>query len=61
MLKESHVAIEKELKAQSVVLLQNVEEATQQRAESCALRSVCVCLCSTAVDRHFCMSWLCLK
>uniref|UniRef100_A0A8C2DM88 Centrosomal protein 135 n=1 Tax=Cyprinus carpio TaxID=7962 RepID=A0A8C2DM88_CYPCA len=38
VLKESHVAIEKELKAQSVVLLQNVEEATQQRAESCALR-----------------------
>lgn len=55
MLKESHVAIEKELKAQSVVLLQNVEEATQQRAESCALRSVCVCLCSTTVDGHFCL------
>uniref|UniRef100_A0A672RF64 Centrosomal protein of 135 kDa n=1 Tax=Sinocyclocheilus grahami TaxID=75366 RepID=A0A672RF64_SINGR len=41
VLKESHVAVEKELKAQSAVLLQNVEEATQQRAESCALRSVC--------------------
>ncbi|XP_016094131.1 centrosomal protein of 135 kDa [Sinocyclocheilus grahami] len=38
VLKESHVAVEKELKAQSAVLLQNVEEATQQRAESCALR-----------------------
>ncbi|XP_058612187.1 centrosomal protein of 135 kDa isoform X2 [Onychostoma macrolepis] len=38
VLKESHVAVEKELKARSAVLLQNVEEATQQRAESCALR-----------------------
>uniref|UniRef100_A0A673GJ44 Centrosomal protein 135 n=1 Tax=Sinocyclocheilus rhinocerous TaxID=307959 RepID=A0A673GJ44_9TELE len=38
VLKESHVAVEKELKAQSAVLLQNVEEAIQQRAESCALR-----------------------
>lgn len=50
MLKESHVAVEKELKTRSAVLLQNVEEATQQRAESSALRSVHVCLCSTAVD-----------
>uniref|UniRef100_A0A8C2K8Z3 Centrosomal protein 135 n=1 Tax=Cyprinus carpio TaxID=7962 RepID=A0A8C2K8Z3_CYPCA len=40
VLKESRVAVEKELKAQSAALLQNVEEATQQRAESCALRSV---------------------
>uniref|UniRef100_A0A9J8BN63 Centrosomal protein 135 n=1 Tax=Cyprinus carpio carpio TaxID=630221 RepID=A0A9J8BN63_CYPCA len=40
VLKESRVAAEKELKAQSAALLQNVEEATQQRAESCALRSV---------------------
>ncbi len=61
MLKESHVAVEKELKAQSAVLLQNVEEATQQRAESCALRSVCVCFCSTALDRHVFLSWLCLN
>uniref|UniRef100_A0A9J7ZEZ9 Centrosomal protein 135 n=1 Tax=Cyprinus carpio carpio TaxID=630221 RepID=A0A9J7ZEZ9_CYPCA len=38
VLKESRVAAEKELKAQSAALLQNVEEATQQRAESCALR-----------------------
>ncbi|XP_043076342.1 centrosomal protein of 135 kDa isoform X2 [Puntigrus tetrazona] len=38
VLKESHVAVEKELKAQSAVLLQKVEEATQQRAENCALR-----------------------
>uniref|UniRef100_A0A8C1L9L7 Centrosomal protein 135 n=1 Tax=Cyprinus carpio TaxID=7962 RepID=A0A8C1L9L7_CYPCA len=38
VLKESRVAVEKELKAQSAALLQNVEEATQQRAESCALR-----------------------
>ncbi|RXN24285.1 centrosomal protein of 135 kDa [Labeo rohita] len=38
VLKESHVAVEKELKTRSAVLLQNVEEATQQRAESSALR-----------------------
>lgn len=38
VLKESRVVVEKELKAQSAVLLQNVEEATQQRVESSALR-----------------------
>ncbi|KAL1253641.1 hypothetical protein QQF64_015870 [Cirrhinus molitorella] len=38
VLKESHVAVERELKARSAVLLQNVEDATQQRAESSALR-----------------------
>ncbi|XP_051581184.1 centrosomal protein of 135 kDa [Myxocyprinus asiaticus] len=38
VLKENRVAVEKELKAQSAVLVQNVEETTQQRAECSALR-----------------------
>lgn len=42
MLKESRDAVERELKAQSTVMVQNIEEAAQQRAESNALRYVCV-------------------
>ncbi|XP_051731471.1 centrosomal protein of 135 kDa isoform X3 [Ctenopharyngodon idella] len=38
VLKESRVAVEKELKSQSAVLVQNVEEATQHRVEIGALR-----------------------
>ncbi|KAG1964388.1 centrosomal protein of 135 kDa isoform X2 [Pimephales promelas] len=38
VLKECRVAVEKELKTQSAVLVQNVEEATQHRVESSALR-----------------------
>lgn len=56
MLKESRVAVEKELKSQSAVLVQNVEEATQHRVEIGALRSVC--LCTITVDGHLCLSCL---
>lgn len=59
MLKESRVAVEKELKSQSAVLVQNVEEATQHRVEIGALRSVC--LCTITVDRHLYLSYLCLN
>ncbi|XP_077075876.1 centrosomal protein of 135 kDa isoform X2 [Siphateles boraxobius] len=38
VLKECRVAVEKELKTQSAVLVQNVEEATHHRVESSALR-----------------------
>ncbi|XP_067272949.1 centrosomal protein of 135 kDa isoform X2 [Pseudorasbora parva] len=38
VLKESRVSVERELKTQSAVLVQNVEEATHHRVESCALR-----------------------
>lgn len=38
VLKESRVAVERELKTQSSVLVQNVEEATHHRVESCVLR-----------------------
>ncbi|XP_065113114.1 centrosomal protein of 135 kDa isoform X3 [Paramisgurnus dabryanus] len=38
VLKESRDAVERELKAQSTVMVQNIEEAAQQRAESSALR-----------------------
>lgn len=60
MLKESRVAVEKELKSHSAVLVQNVEEATQHRVEIGALRSVCV-LCTTTLDGHLCLSCLCLN
>lgn len=59
MLKESRVAVEKELKSQSAVLVQNVEEATQHRVEIGALRSVR--LCTIIVDGHLCLSYLCLN
>ncbi|XP_056620365.1 centrosomal protein of 135 kDa isoform X2 [Triplophysa dalaica] len=36
--KENRAAFEKELQARSTVMVQNAEEAVQQRAESCALR-----------------------
>ncbi|CAM4693182.1 unnamed protein product [Leuciscus chuanchicus] len=38
VLKECRVAVEKELKTQSAVMVQNVEEATHHRVESSALR-----------------------
>lgn len=38
MLKENRVAVEKELQARSTVMVQNAEEAIQQRVESSALR-----------------------
>ncbi|KAI7799400.1 centrosomal protein of 135 kDa isoform X1 [Triplophysa rosa] len=38
VLKESRAAVEKELQARSTIMVQNAEEAVQQRAESCALR-----------------------
>lgn len=52
MLKESRAAVENELHARSTIMVQNAEEAVQQRAESSALRyclyttrtiSICAC------------------
>lgn len=40
LLKEGKEAVEEELKARSTVMVQNAEEAVQQRAESNALRFV---------------------
>ncbi|KAA0708654.1 Centrosomal protein of 135 kDa [Triplophysa tibetana] len=38
VLKENRAAFEKELQARSTIMVENAEEAVQQRAESCALR-----------------------